>query len=283
MTDSCFKEPKVINVVLGIGIMVGTTLCYLPQIIKIVQRRSHAGLSFLMVWINIVGNCANTVSSVIDRWDNFLCCEHISFWECNEGILVQEQLALNTIALFIIYVFALVFFENDGTNARTKRFAWLGLVLELIVVAIFIGIAAAFIVCFGGDGDETNIYGDYVLGVIAAAHPILTWTPQIWTTYKRKSQGSLSLIMLLVLLPGAILVAFFQGFLNEEYIVAIPAIIASLELAVLVYLVLYYNFLHWRARKAEEKAKQALREESSLLGATSSDEEGQERTGKNIQ
>lgn len=56
-----------------------------------------------------------------------------------------------------------------------------------------IGIAAAFILAFGGSGEATDVYGNYVLGVIAAIHPVLTWTPQIWTTYKRKVSSRRSL------------------------------------------------------------------------------------------
>jgi len=229
-----------------------------------------------MVWINVMGNFCNTTSSVLDRWSKFLCCEHINLGECMESVLVQIQLGLNASIIFFIYILALIFFEHDG-RSETKslyRFAWLGFLLQLILMSIIVGSAAAFLVLSGPDADATDIYGQYFLGTFAALHPILTWTPQIWTTYKRKSSGSLSLIMLLLVFPGALLVAFYQGILNEEYVVAIPALISGIELGVLLAMVLYYDCVNWRAKKAKEKEEKNGKgrdEEESFIRTSTND------------
>jgi len=53
------------------------------------------------------------------------------------------------------------------------------------------------------------------LGLASAILIVLQWAPQIYTTWKLKSQGSLSIMMLLLQIPGALLVIFFQGVVNK--------------------------------------------------------------------
>lgn len=62
---------------------------------------------------------------------------------------------------------------------------------------------------FISSNDPIYTTTDLVIGIIAGVTMGSFWMPQIWTTFKLKDAGSLSLIMLLLTTPGAYLTVYF--------------------------------------------------------------------------
>jgi uncharacterized protein with PQ loop repeat len=211
-----------------------------------------------MLWINNFGNFCNTFNGVLDQWNDMVCCQQLSPWQCTEALLVLIQLAINWLLVFLIWVLALMFFEHDGTfaSSRTRLWAWLGFFIFGVIVAVGWGIAMIFGLMLGGDSDEVKGYA-YSLGIISAIVPIFTWTPQIWATYKLKSPGSLSITMQIIQVPGSFILAFYQV-INGQWLVGMTAVVAGIEQTILLVLCLIYWFREWRERRKNKSEVQSL-------------------------
>jgi len=99
---------------------------------------------------------------------------------------------------------------------------------------------------------SSTTLSDYAetLGMISSIGMILQWAPQIFTTVKNKSAGNLSLLMLCIQMPGALLVVFFQGFLNHaHYTTWFPYTFSALQMMILIILILVF-WIRDKKRKA---------------------------------
>jgi len=109
----------------------------------------------------------------------------------------------------------MILINKKKTPLESKRKFYLSLIYFGLTLLIFIfppsGISAAFLVCFGYSSNTTTVWAK-TLGIIAALVTILQWSPQIYTTWIRKSSGTLSILMLFIQFPGSLLVLYFQAF-----------------------------------------------------------------------
>ena len=83
------------------------------------------------------------------------------------------------------------------------------------------------------------------LGIAASVLVALVWLPQIYTTLRERSPGSLSIEMLLLQAPGSVLVVIFQAVLANPplpWSTWLPYIITSLEQFLLIGLWLFFTF-----------------------------------------
>lgn len=98
----------------------------------------------------------------------------------------------------------------------------------------------------------------FLLGLAGTACVIVQWTPQIWTTWKLKAVGSLSLLMLLIQLPGTLIVIYFQGFVNSaHWSTVLPYIVTAIQFFILIALCLFFLARDWwQMRAAASLAEQ---------------------------
>lgn len=89
-----------------------------------------------------------------------------------------------------------------------------------------------------------HAYAD-ALGIAASVLVAIVWLPQIYTTLRERSPGSLSIEMLLLQAPGSVLVVIFQAVLANPplpWSTWLPYIITSLEQFLLIGLWLFFTF-----------------------------------------
>ena len=77
------------------------------------------------------------------------------------------------------------------------------------------GTAFVFVLLMDPDSGPAQTYAN-TLGIVSAIVPVFVWTPQLYTTYKLKGPGSLSLTMQVIQTPGSFIQAFFQALLDED-------------------------------------------------------------------
>lgn len=251
---SCFSEPGVFDVSLGLFLCVGTLISFLPQHFSLLRRRSHLGISFLWLWINNFGNFCNTFSDVLDQWSKIECCSHLGPWQCTEVLLVFLQLGINWACIFLVFILALVFFDYDGTthSYNQRLTAWLGFVFYVALVGFGMGTAFVFVLLMDPHSGPAQTYAN-TLGIVSAIVPVFVWTPQLYTTYKLKGPGSLSLTMQVIQTPGSFIQAFFQIW-SGEWLVGMTAAISGFEQLLLVLMCTYFMGMDWwRARKAKKE------------------------------
>eukprot|EP01130_Rhizamoeba_saxonica_P001140 TRINITY_DN1101_c0_g1_i1.p1 TRINITY_DN1101_c0_g1~~TRINITY_DN1101_c0_g1_i1.p1 ORF type:complete len:133 (-),score=19.57 TRINITY_DN1101_c0_g1_i1:20-418(-) len=92
---------------------------------------------------------------------------------------------------------------------------------------------------FGIDGKDVILYAN-ILGYTSAGLTVAQWSPQIYTTYVFKGPGSLSLVTLLLQMPGAFLVVAFQIMSKKGISTWGPYLVGGIQQFILVLLIVYY-------------------------------------------
>lgn len=250
---TCYTKPAVFDLSLGLFLIVGTVISFLPQHYSLLRRRSHLGISFMWLWINNLGNFCNTFNDVLDQWKNIECCSQIGPWQCTEMLLVFLQLGINWCCIFFVFVLALVFFDYSGTveSYNQRLTAWLGFVFYIFLVGFGIGMALVFTLFMDPYANPARGYS-YTLGIVSAIIPVFVWTPQLYTTYKLKGPGSLSLTMQVIQTPGSFILAFNQIW-SGQWLVGMTAAISGFEQLLLVLMCTYFLCKEWLKNRREKK------------------------------
>jgi len=184
------------------------------------------------------------------KWNLVTCCDDLTPMQCVLNNLATEQLLISVLCIFILYILAVIFYPEKSEDKyskpsrfailQTKKAAWIIFFLAQFLGILMSVIAGVLYYNFKFSGTTLQRYANS-LGGISSIGMILQWAPQIFTTIKSKSAGNLSLIMLCIQMPGALLVVFFQGFLNHaSYTTWGPYIFSALEMAFLIILILIY-------------------------------------------
>jgi len=204
---------------LGWVLVVGTWVSYFPQHLKIIQNRSHAGLSFTNFF------CAQLVSAlsfvnymVLEYRSTFECCgDDTSTYGCCASYLAFLQQAMILICQHLILTLYLWHFDSAFANTQEKlEHKPLGsrwkrdsrMFLGALVAETSIGVIGLLLALLVGlDSAWTT---DYALGagITASILIALHWFPQIITTYRHHALGSLSLPMLILQSGGSVLTAY---------------------------------------------------------------------------
>jgi len=169
--------------------------------------------------------------------------------------LVPEQLAMSPICMSIMYIFFLLYFNhvaNDATReAKRAEFLRSLIVFAIVLILPLFCVTAAIVMYFGKlvPSHVMVSYAQYV-GIIAAALVFVQWAPQIFTTLKLSKAGSLSLPMLLLQCPGALLVVGFQlTSTQSQWTTWAPSMVSGAAQLILIVLVIYFALRDRRARK----------------------------------
>eukprot|EP00003_Mantamonas_plastica_P022864 TRINITY_DN3963_c0_g1_i16.p1 TRINITY_DN3963_c0_g1~~TRINITY_DN3963_c0_g1_i16.p1 ORF type:complete len:188 (-),score=52.57 TRINITY_DN3963_c0_g1_i16:19-582(-) len=89
------------------------------------------------------------------------------------------------------------------------------------------------------------------LGIFGSVLTAVTFAPQIWTTFKLKSAGALSMLMLVVQVFGSILFLYFNAYINkEDYTTWLPNLVTMIVMAFLLGMCVKYEFVDpWLGKK----------------------------------
>ena len=138
----------------------------------------------------------------------YVLCVHVLRVHCPMSLLHCYAFVSHVL---ILYSFALLIAYHKHSEERPRE----GLVMKvsllayvlIVVVTTIVAVALLWIV-----GPDDKIIKSYVLGltVITVGSTLVQWLPQIWTTFKCKTGGELSMMMLLIQAPGTALIAIFQ-------------------------------------------------------------------------
>jgi len=103
-------------------------------------------------------------------------------------------------------------------------------------------ISFSLLATFGPCGIHVRQFG-WFMGLVAAMLNVFQWSPQIYKTYKSKSKGSFSLIMLLIQAPGSFILVYFLVIVSKENIsVWFSTLSAGIQQFILLTLILRYDY-----------------------------------------
>ncbi|GAP85996.1 putative pq loop repeat protein [Rosellinia necatrix] len=218
MEDRCqlLREGGFTNFFVSILILLGILLSYLTQHYRIISRGSSEGISPYFVLLGVTSANAqfgNILTLPASRAD-VACCKEVSPFECTAGLLGIAQIGTQWVCFAVILVLFLVFFRRDDADIAEAELerdpdkpSWRtalivgGICLVHGLLVVIVSAALAF-----GAPSRLGAWANF-LGVMAAVLAGIQYIPQIWTTYKLKHAGSLSILMMTIQTPGGFLFA----------------------------------------------------------------------------
>lgn len=218
-----------VNFTISLLLFIGILVSYLPQHVRIISRQSSYGISPYFVLLGATsGTCAfaNILVLPTSRQD-MACCQEIAAFPCFAGLLgiaqvgmqwscfclmyVHPTLCKTTISLTLLislFLFVL-YFPREGSvsdpdldpTAPTFRTALIVTAVCVVHAVVVIVLSLVFTIAA-----QEHLQGwANFLGVLSTILASIQYFPQIFTTYKLKRVGSLSIPMMLIQTPGSFL------------------------------------------------------------------------------
>ncbi|KAK5165207.1 uncharacterized protein LTR77_009305 [Saxophila tyrrhenica] len=241
------QHPNPATVTLASIILVGILISYLPQHIKIISRHSSEGLSpwwVLLGGLSSIAAIGNILVLPASRED-VKCCKEVTGGECAAALLGVAQIGLQwgcfmfmcvchpslkfctghgrdeTIKANTAYsvMLFLIFFPTRSTPAdlsistpslsstTTPPRRRDALLVTLLILAAFLATGLTSLATLAVYPHHTQSLAN-ALGTIAGTLSGIQYLPQIYFTWKLKSVKSLSVVTMLIQVPGAFLFAF---------------------------------------------------------------------------
>ncbi|KAK4161051.1 hypothetical protein QBC43DRAFT_107457 [Cladorrhinum sp. PSN259] len=253
--DRCqqLRDINVVNLIVSIFIVVGMLISYLPQHFRIISRGTSEGISPYFILLGTTSGTsafANILLLPQSRQD-VACCAELETFHCVAGLLGIAQLGVQWICFTFIFVLFLVFFrykptqdpdneelveDGDQPSWQTALLVASLTLLHGLIVIVVTGVLST--TAKQHLGTWANL-----LGVMAALLAAVQYIPQIYTTYRLKHVGSLSIPMMCIQTPGGYL---FAGSLAVRLGLAgwsswgIFLLTATMQ-GILLYMAIYYE------------------------------------------
>ncbi|KAK0529674.1 hypothetical protein OC842_004168 [Tilletia horrida] len=111
--DSCAPEHDPIALSLSIFLCVGLVVSYLPQIIRIVHKKSSLGFSPWFLLLGATSSSSSFLNLVALQWGLVRCCGVISAGACAESMMGIVQVMLQWLLFNVILVLFLVYYPKE--------------------------------------------------------------------------------------------------------------------------------------------------------------------------
>ncbi|OAX84256.1 hypothetical protein ACJ72_01371 [Emergomyces africanus] len=213
MSPHCkaLASPDLWNFTLSLGILFGILLSYIPQHYRIISRRSSFGISPYFILLGTTsGTFAFANILVLPRsGEDIACCKEINGFSCFAGLLGIFQVGVQALCFTIILFLFVIFFPRSTppTLAKHPSAATPSFRIAILVTAICLlqtiatAIVASIIVVAYSDQRQfcANLFG-----ITAAILSSIQYFPQIYTTFRLRRVGSLSIPMMCIQTPGSL-------------------------------------------------------------------------------
>ncbi|KAI0357937.1 hypothetical protein OH77DRAFT_1475815 [Trametes cingulata] len=230
MSGTCEPHHNAVQNALTAFMCIGITISYLPQHWRTISAKSSEGFSPWFLLLGSTSSASGMLNIIVMQWGLIKCCRVLSVGSCIESIAGVFQLVLVWVLFVMILVLFVIYYPphlkyveldvplpNDlppqHIKTPVKREGWkLSIVLSWVV---FIHIAFITFITFlllstNPSPDETHrsrqlqLWATF-LGVSSALLAALQYAPQIAHTARIKLVGALSIPMMLIQTPGAVL------------------------------------------------------------------------------
>ncbi|PBK76096.1 hypothetical protein ARMSODRAFT_950480 [Armillaria solidipes] len=241
MSESCTPTHDWFTATLTFGLCTGLVISYVPQHLRIIQKGSSEGFSPWFLFLGSTSSASGLLNMVTMQWGIVRCCRFFSFGSCLEMTAGVIQVGLQWAMFTFIMVLYMIYYpphlkyseiDVDAHDSRpihrrvkTPTFTpeWSqSIFLSWITVAHFaiITITTFFLLLTSPTPsasppvdpttppeymDKTLANWATFLGVSSALLAAIQYAPQIMHTWRARLVGALSIPMMLIQSPGAVL------------------------------------------------------------------------------
>lgn len=214
-----------VNLVLSIAITAGLVGSYLPQHILIHKRKTSDGISPFFLLLGLTSCTNSLINIVVLQWNVLRCCAYLSGGVCFANSLGVVQMLLQwvmfttTLVLFLIYFPRPHNFRADSFGAahpvavpvpRASSRGWQASVAVTCVCIVHLVVFFLVSLSFlrkSATRAQAILWANWVGGT-GAVLSTMQYLPQLVTTLRRRSRGSLSLATLAIQAPGSFILAY---------------------------------------------------------------------------
>lgn len=246
----------------SVVLTLGAVISYVPQYISLLRSRSVKGLSWLWLLLNCVASFCLLLNSITLRWKELICCNIVSAAGCQVILLGVYQIGSAFVCIYPIYIFYVhavrrgdekfllpAFVERCCRKPGTEHWARNAFFIFSFAFALPLAVAAAVLTNATGKGVATVSFG-VAMGVISSLATLIMWIPQVLYTYRARDGGSLSVLMLMIQMPGNLGSAFFQAIVEQTSITTYgPYLVSALFQLALILMIVFFYFRKLRHYK----------------------------------
>ncbi|KAJ6011190.1 hypothetical protein N7451_002602 [Penicillium sp. IBT 35674x] len=207
-------SPGIFQPVLSVLIILGILVSYLPQHIRIITRRSSFGISPYFVLLGTTSGTSAFANILVfpKTAQDVACCKEIDGLACFAGLLGVIQVGAQWLSFFFILLLFVIYFpratsatDPAASVSSTSSGATYRTALSITAICLFHALATLLIsVVFALRQPGALPAWANFLGILSAILASIQYFPQIYTTFRLRHVGSLSIPMMCIQTPGSL-------------------------------------------------------------------------------
>ncbi|KZW00380.1 hypothetical protein EXIGLDRAFT_738753 [Exidia glandulosa HHB12029] len=220
----CHVEHDTLTSVFTALLLLGLIASYLPQHWRIISKKSSEGFSPWFLLLGSTSSASVMLNVVALQWGVIKCCSVVSAGSCVESLGGVAQVALTWFLFTMILVLYMIYFPEHlkysevdiSTRAdappmhlqtTVKTDEWrLAITLSWVVAFHIVLIIFVTFLLIGTNASRRTLeLWTGFLGMFSACLAVVQYLPQLLYTWNTKLVGALSIPMMCIQTPGAIL------------------------------------------------------------------------------
>ncbi|ODV80793.1 mannosyltransferase [Suhomyces tanzawaensis NRRL Y-17324] len=254
--DQCgvFEDASVVHFATLVMMTFAIFLSYVPQYRRIYLKKTSEGLSASFLFLGSASSILTVTNIILVSSKARGCCSSLSVFDCLNSQLSLLQIGTQCVCAVLILVVVLVITKDSIKQDKEEyaRIVNVGNVVALhgllSVVQIVVGLHTSYLYPIANAN-----------GLLSTALTMVKYVPQIYTTYKLKHPGTLSVGMMCIQTPGGFILTadlfFTKGSHWSSWVSYFTA--ASFQGALLT-LCIYYEYFKNHGLDAELGERRAL-------------------------
>ncbi|ODQ79592.1 hypothetical protein BABINDRAFT_16763, partial [Babjeviella inositovora NRRL Y-12698] len=197
-----YRDSSLLSFTISSLLAVGIFLSYVPQHVRIYQRQTSEGISPFFLLLGTMSGFSALLNVVMLTQMLRDCCSSLSWFDCANSQLGLIQVAAQATAAALILVLC-VHFTRGSPFQMLAEYAKLVSIYR--VCSAYLLVSAIFVIypLVWAPGLVTPVAN--FQGLFATVLASIQYFPQIYTTWRLKHAGSLSMNMMLIQTPGGFL------------------------------------------------------------------------------
>lgn len=229
-----------IGFAIGILLIIGLIISFIPQYYKIIKTQSVEGISHWSQGLNNISSFCALFGAFMLDYNIFSSCHNNIY--CGRDMVPFIQLLFIWICLLINYILFIKYYNNTyDYNKYEARYVY---GFFIFYVIIFLGCVTLTTIVLVANWEKWKSYGVLfgdILNILSSLITAFVWVPQIITTIRLKHIGSLSLISLAIQVPGTLLTFIFQVYISKlSWFIGAPYLVSFIfQLSLLILGIIY--------------------------------------------
>ena len=264
MTSSCSAYYKVgkTDFILNWVLIVGVYISFVPQHVRVIRRRTSEGLSPSYLLMGAVSAFASFVNMYLVTVPARHCCTvALNAYQCTNAMTGYIQVGVQALGFCLVLVLC-VYLTKNSPNEPAHDYKMIYRYYLFFVIYVIVNfIACICVVHAPGQQHGRNAYAD-VSGIVSLIFQIVQYFPQLWTTYRIREPGTLSIPSMIIQVPGTFYWAYsLYDEANSKWSSYLPFFAAASLQGILLLMCIFYR---WRmhVRKSRQLTLQSADQDS---------------------